>query len=110
MLLSRFLIFSISFICLLMSTLSAKSAEKKGTKYALLVGVNKYDRNQLTSLQCPVNDVTAFRKVLIENCELKSENIQLLTLAEAGRVEANRKVPSAKNIREELTSLIQLCD
>src|SRR5262245_12487676 len=43
------------------------SEEKKVEKYALLVGVNKYDSNKLSELQYAENDVAELAKILKSN-------------------------------------------
>ncbi len=108
--LHRFLILGICFVGLLTLTLSTRSTEKKGSKYAILIGVQDYDRDQLNDLGGLVNDVNALRKVLIEHCGFKSDNIHLMTLDEASKTKNFRMAPSSANIRRMIKSYVQLCD
>ena len=86
------------------------SAAEKGTKYALLIGVSRYDPDQLDSLQFPDRDMSELAKALIEKCAFRKENVYQMTATEVGVTRNPRHLPTAKNIRRELEGLIGVCD
>lgn len=53
-----------------------------GTKYAMLVGIDKYQNGPLNGC---VNDVTHLREMLVNNFGFKPENVLVITDAEATR-------------------------
>ncbi len=100
------LLFSLT-ICLVLVPMSAMA---KGTKYALLIGVSRYDPDQLDSLQFPDRDMSELAKALIEKCAFRKENVYQMTATEVGVTRNPRHLPTAKNIRRELKGLIGVCD
>src|SRR5262245_17958174 len=77
-------------------------AQGKGGRYALLVGVRQYDRAELTALDYTENDVTVLAQVLRDG---GYKRVVLLTQTR-GAHEA-RYLPTAANIRKEMTSLLE---
>ncbi len=96
-------ILSLLFISVLTQTISAK-----GTKYALLIGVSKYDPTQLKNLNFPERDATELAKTLIDRAGFQRKNVYLMTQTESGK--DVRRAPTVKNIRRKLHGLINLCD
>ncbi len=95
-------------LALVFVSTSIHAAEKNGTKYALLIGVSKYDPTQLHDLAFAEKDVTELAKTLIEKCGYSKNHVFLMTQTEGGR--SIRRSPTAKNIRRLLIGLINLCD
>jgi tetratricopeptide (TPR) repeat protein len=77
-----------------------------GTRYALLVGVDKY--SQLQRLEFPAADVTGLARVLVESAGYRADRVVLMTQARAA--ENLRFAPEAKKIRQELQTLLSLCE
>ena len=78
-----------------------------GEKYALLVGVKKYDPNELRPLPYSEADVTDLAAVL-RGHGYRPGNIVLMT--QAAGVEDDRLAPRAPNIRRELKLLLRDLD
>jgi len=78
-------------------------AGAKGTKYALLIGVQDYDVNELHKLNFAGADVTALARTLHEG-GYDARNIVLMTQAVGAR--AARFLPLAQNICKELNLLL----
>jgi formylglycine-generating enzyme required for sulfatase activity len=78
-----------------------------GERYALLVGVRKYDPNELRDLPYSEADVTELAGVL-KGAGYKPDNIVLMT--QTVGAEDTRFLPLAGNIRKELTLLLQGLD
>lgn len=70
--------------------------------YALLVGVNRYEKSQLTNLAYAENDMTALATVLRE---AGYHRVVLLTTARGSR--EPRYLPTGVNIRRELRGLLE---
>lgn len=73
-----------------------------GERYALLVGVNEYEKTQLTSLAYPENDVTALAEVL-----RGAGYARVVLLTRSGGVKQARYLPTGRNIRRELRGLLE---
>lgn len=96
-------------LCLLMSLTvicgwagTAHSQETEGRKYAVLIGVRNYDRNQLRSLPYPENDVTELAELLRQS---GFRRVELITQTEGAA--KSRALPLAKTIRETLTGMLE---
>lgn len=79
---------------------------RQGRKYALLVGVNAYNKDQFRQLQFPDRDVEELAKIFEEAGYLK-DNIVLMTGQRGGK-EAGR-MPIGQMIRKQLNLLLQGC-
>jgi tetratricopeptide (TPR) repeat protein len=79
-------------------------AAERGERYALVVGVRRYDPNELRSLPYSEADAVGLAAVLRQN-GYKPLNVVLMTQAAA--VEDLRFLPTAERIRKELELLIQ---
>ena len=76
--------------------------EKEVRKYAVLVGVRDYDRNQLRSLPYPENDVQELAEVLKSS---GFRRVELLT--QTAGAKQSRYLPMAKMIREALKGMLE---
>lgn len=83
-------------------TNDASAQETEGRRYAVLVGVKEYDRNQLRSLPYPENDVTELAEVLKTS---GFRRVELLTQTEGAK--RSRALPLAKTIRETLLGVLE---
>jgi len=81
---------------------SLRAQEPQGKKYAVLVGVREYDRNQLRSLPYPENDVQELADLLKQN---GFRRVELLTQTEGAR--QSRYLPLARTIRETLKGVLE---
>jgi hypothetical protein len=80
-------------------------AKPKGERFALLVGVEKYnDPTELKSLQFAEEDVTELAK-LLEEAGYRKENIMLMTQKRGG--DEGRAMPESAKIRQEMTLLLK---
>jgi formylglycine-generating enzyme required for sulfatase activity len=77
---------------------------KAGEKYALLVGVRKYDPNELRDLPYSEADVTELAGVL-KAAGYKPDNVVLMT--QTAGAEDTRFLPLAASVRKELRLLLQ---
>jgi TPR repeat protein/uncharacterized caspase-like protein len=75
-----------------------------GEKYALLIGVRRYDENELRPLQFAEADVVQLAQVL-RDAGYRPENVTLLTQTRGA--ENHRFLPLAANIRKELRLLLK---
>src|SRR5262249_39776026 len=75
-----------------------------GEKYALLVGVRQYDKNELRHLPFTEADVIELAQVL-KDAGSRAENVVLLT--QTGGAENSRFLPLAANIRKEMRLLLR---
>jgi sulfatase modifying factor 1 len=75
-----------------------------GRKYALLVGVRNYDKDQLRSLRYTENDVNGMAAVLKD---AGYKRVVLMTQAEAANAGDNTLQPTAKNIRKKLAAILE---
>ncbi len=94
-------------LSLFLATVLTPSINAKATKYALLIGVSKYDPTQLHNLAHAEKDATAFADVLVSKCGFERKRVYLMTATEGAK--AFRFVPSGKNIRRMLNGLIRIC-
>lgn len=76
-----------------------------GERYALLVGVKQYNKNELTSLDYTENDVTVFGELLLDKAAYKQVVIMTQSKAEF----EPRYLPTATNIRRELKAMLAAC-
>lgn len=83
------------------SALQAEGQETTGRKYAVLVGVDEYDPNQLRNLQYPANDVQELAELLEKG---GFRRVVLLTQARGAKTQ--RALPLAKNIYAELKGIL----
>jgi formylglycine-generating enzyme required for sulfatase activity len=83
---------------------SAGLAQEKGEKYALLVGVRRYDPNELRSLPYSEADATELAAVL-KASGYQPDNVVLMT--QAAGAEDPRFTPVAGQIRKELKLLLR---
>jgi predicted dehydrogenase len=74
-----------------------------GQKYALLVGVQQYDKNELRDLRFPEADVEGLARVLRAD---GYKRVVLMTVQEGAKNGA-RSLPLAANIRKELKGLLE---
>ena len=74
-----------------------------GRKYALLVGVRAYDKDQLRSLRFTENDVNGLAAVLKD---AGYKRVVLMTQTEAGTSGDTTLLPNAKNIRRKLAAIL----
>ncbi len=81
---------------------------RKGKQYALLIGVSKYDPNQLYDLPFAANDVSKLAETLINKATFRKDRVILMTY-DAGSKNRLRS-PTARNIRRQLKGLVQLCE
>src|SRR5262245_21576960 len=90
-------------LTLLVAVLPARGADSAGQQLALLVGVRKYDPNELRDLPYAEADVEALARTL-QNAGYRPENVVLMTQSSA----ANnlRFAPEAAKIRRELKLLL----
>src|SRR5437764_967292 len=82
---------------------SLAAAPTQGEKYALLVGVRKYDPNELHSLPYSEPDVVELAQVL-EASGYRKENVVLMT--QTAGAEESRFQPEADKVRKELKLLL----
>src|SRR5262245_36105281 len=75
----------------------------EGRRYALLVGVGQYSKDQLTPLKFPERDVEELARVL-EEAGYPKDNVVLMT-ARRGPEDA-RFLPTARQIRRQLGLLV----
>ncbi len=75
-----------------------------GRQYALLVGVRNYDKDQLRSLRYTENDVNGLAAVLKD---AGYKRVVLMTQAEAAAESDPELLPTGKNIRRQLQSLLE---
>jgi uncharacterized caspase-like protein len=85
----------------------AQRGARQGEKYALLVGVRRYDPNELRSLPYSEADVTELAQVL-EAGGYQAGNVVLMT--QAAGAEDPRFLPLAGQVRKELKLLLQDLD
>ncbi len=97
-----------SILSLLLVSVLTPAITAKGTKYALLIGVSKYDPKQLHNLAHAEKDATALADVLVSKCGFNRNRVYLMTSTEGAK--AFRFAPSAKNIRRMLNGLIRVCE
>ena len=76
----------------------------KGRQYALLVGVRNYKKDELRRLDYTENDVTELAQLLRD---AGYKRVVLMTQAEAVAQGDNDLVPTGKNIRRQLRSLLE---
>src|SRR5438067_7031440 len=79
-------------------------SQEPGEKYALLVGVRKYDPNELRPLPYSEADVVELSRVLRAH-GYRPENVVLMT--QTVGAEDTRFLPLAANIRKELQLLLK---
>ena len=77
---------------------------RAGRKYALLVGVRAYDKDQLRSLRFTEADVNGLAAVL-KDADYK--RVVLMTQSEAVSAGDNTLEPTAKNIRKKLAAILE---
>src|SRR5262249_18521537 len=82
----------------------AQPGTRRGEKYALLVGVRRYDANELRSLHYSEPDVVALAEVLKAG-GYKPSNVVLMT--QTVGAEDTRFLPLAAHVRKELRLLQQ---
>ncbi|MFO0810461.1 MAG: caspase family protein [Gemmataceae bacterium] len=78
------------------------------TKYALLIGVGKYDPAQLTGLPFAEADVTDLAKTLTTTGGYKPEHVVLMT--QAGAARDLSLAPESNKIRTKLAALVKLAE
>jgi uncharacterized caspase-like protein len=74
-----------------------------GRRYAMLVGVKKYGKDQLRSLIYTENDVNGLAAVLKDD---GYKRVVLLTQAEAAAQGDNDLLPTARNVRRQLKAIL----
>ena len=79
-----------------------RGQETVGRKYAILVGVKEYDRNQLKNLPFAENDVSEMAEILKQS---GFRRVELLTQAEGAK--KSRFLPLAKTIRETIAGVLE---
>ncbi len=84
-------------------TSSQGQAAKKGKKYALLVGVNTYEHEDLKALKYTENDVEQLAKLLLDPSAGCFASVRVLTMSRGKKDPGD--LPTAKNIREALAKL-----
>src|SRR5262245_56646428 len=77
--------------------------EGQDRRYALLIGVRKYDKNELRDLLYTENDVSALAKVLKE-----AGYKRVVLMTQTVGAEEPRYLPLAANIRNELKGLLAI--
>ena len=82
----------------------ASAQETVGRKYAILVGVRQYDRNQLRNLPFAENDVAEMAEILSQKTS-GFRRVELLTQTEGAK--ESRRLPLAKTIREALKGILE---
>jgi hypothetical protein len=87
----------------LVSTVRAQTPAPRGEKYALLVGVRRYEANELRELSFSESDVVGVSKVLLAN-GYRAENVVLMT--QSTGAENLNMLPTAARIRKELELLV----
>ncbi len=93
--------------CVILPTLYA---QKPGSRYALLIGVKKYNPSAgLSDLKFTENDVENLREVLVKRCGYPAENVILLTTSEAVKRGKPGFEPTARNIRRALKQVMLRC-
>ena len=75
-----------------------------GRKYALLVGVRNYNKDELRNLDYTENDINDLAEVLRET---GYKRVVVLTQSEAADLRDNDLLPTRNNIREQLRSLLE---
>ena len=98
----RFTIGLVLLGCLGFGDAETQAQEKEVRKYAVLVGVRDYDRNQLRSLPYPENDVQELAEVLKSS---GFRRVELLT--QTAGAKQSRYLPMAKTIREALKGMLE---
>src|SRR4051812_46138994 len=89
------------FTLVLMALLPLRSDEPKGKKYALLVGVTRYDSKNFTDLKYAGNDADEMEKVL------KKAGFTTVRILTSERGDKDGKdAPMAENIRTALKELL----
>lgn len=83
---------------------SVKPRVTTGEKYALLVGVRNYDKNELKNLKYSEPDITEMAQVLLKS-GYRPENVVLMT--QTTGAEDDRFLPRAAEIRRELRLLLK---
>ena len=83
------------------STSRAAADPPQGDKYALLVGVHRYDKNELRDLPYAEADMTALADVL-----KKAGYKRVVLMTEAGGADDPRFLPTAANVRKTLKGLL----
>jgi TPR repeat protein len=80
------------------------SSALAGDRYAFLVAVREYDKNELTNLQFTENDITKLARTL-KGAGYSSQNVVLMT--QSVGAQKPRFIPVAENIRSELSLLVR---
>lgn len=80
----------------------AQGKKPAGDKYALLVGVRQYDKNELRDLTYSEPDVVELAKILRE-----SGYRRVVLMTQTAGAENSRYLPLAANIRKELAGLLE---
>jgi hypothetical protein len=93
------------FAVMLAALVPGWSQEQKGKKYALLVGVNKYDSGKLTKLKYAQNDVEKLAEILRDKDRGGFDEVRVLSNAAGKKDRAD--APTAKNVREALQALVK---
>jgi formylglycine-generating enzyme required for sulfatase activity len=91
-----------SFVACLVLLDASHAHTEKGKKYALLVGVRKYDSDKFEDLRFTENDVEELARVLGERAGFTS--IRVLTTSRGGRRKGD--APTAANVRAALAALL----
>src|SRR4051812_10022560 len=84
-------------------TMRAQTPAAGGEKYALLVGVRRYESNELRELSFSESDVVGVSAVLLAN-GYRAENVVLMT--QSTGAEDLKLLPTADRIRKELELLV----
>jgi formylglycine-generating enzyme required for sulfatase activity len=93
-----------TWIFLLLMALSWAREASAGDRYAFLVAVREYDKNELTSLQFTENDIQKLAETLLAAGYAK-ENVVVLT--QSLGAQKTRFLPLAENIRLELALMLR---
>jgi sulfatase modifying factor 1 len=72
------------------------SAGAQGKKWAMLIGIEEYDRAEISHLDFAVNDVNAIARVLQQNLGYEAANVRTMTSAIKDANDANR--PTNDNV------------
>jgi formylglycine-generating enzyme required for sulfatase activity len=90
-----------------LAVLLAQEPQRQGRKYALLIGVQKYDGTGLQSLKFCENDVTELAQVL-RGEGYGYNRVVLLTRTEAQKnIDRDDILPTAENIRDHLRAILR---
>jgi hypothetical protein len=100
-------VLTLTTILALIVILPAQEPERKGRKYALLIGVQKYDGTDLQNLKFCENDVTQLAEVLRGEGYAYNRVVLLARTEAVKNIDRDDILPTADNIRDHLAAILK---